>query len=280
MGDTVVVDPLVDRKRPSSIFSVQEQSSDLPALKQPKFSHTDTEFHPCLPAYNAFVLLLGGPGSGKTTTLAAMLKSKGYLHKRYNKIWLFNPYPETMNGALPIHPDRQFREFNEENLEHILNAAAEDNLHHLVIFDDMLAELHRNDRMFSRFVWNRRNIAGSKSKREKHEKSGSITVFVTAQNLRRIPACFRDCVTEIMAFKVDGRTLEALNEEFLSDIDPVVTARIRDLCWRGPHDFMYIKRKRQKNGFYKICHNFNPLVIEQIKTSSKNRLDDSSLDEA
>lgn len=264
--DVTVVDPTVKDKY---LFTIQEKPTDLPPLKRAKFSHTDTEFHPNLPAYNSFCLFLGPPGSRKTSTITGMLLTDGVLKKKYNKIWLFNPFPESMNGVLPIHPDRQFREFTLDNLQHILDTASEDNLHHLVIFDDVLGQIERNNKEFQKFVWNRRNISGDKSDRKKDEKSGSITIFVTAQNLRRMPALFRDCVTEIFAWKVDGRTLTGLNEEFLCDMDPVLRAKIRDICWKEPHDFMYIKRKRGPRGFYRVFHNFNELDIGEIHDDLK-----------
>jgi hypothetical protein len=260
----------LDEDQKKGRFAISEKKAKLPEIQIPRIHTNDREFHPCLPAYNAFVLLLGGPKSGKTSTTIGMLKTKGLLHKRYHKIWYFNPNPHTMAGKLPLHPDRQFTEYNAENLETIENEAAHDGLNHFVWFDDMLGEMKKNDSHMKRFAWNRRHISGSLMKPEDKKKlkgPGSVTVFMTAQRLRDFPASFRDCVTEVMCWRVDGRTLEAFNEEFLEGMNPVLRAKLVDRCWREPHDFIYVKREKDKHGRPRVFHNFDPIEIEEISAS-------------
>jgi len=93
-------------------------------------------------------LIVGKPGSGKTSMLYSFMKSKKLLAKVYDKIYLFQPEQSraSMKDKLldQLPDDQKFDELTADNLEYIKDNLDEDE-NIAILFDDMGAYLKNKE---------------------------------------------------------------------------------------------------------------------------------------
>jgi len=130
----------------------------------------DKKLHPKLEEYeltkflnsHSTNLIVGKPGSGKTSMIYSFMKSKKLLSKVYDKIYLFQPEQsrQSMKDKLfdQLPDEQKFDELNVDNLEYIKDNLDEDE-NVAILFDDMGAYLKNNDtrKLLKELIMNRRH---------------------------------------------------------------------------------------------------------------------------
>ena len=195
-------------------------------------------------------LLIGRPGSGKTSLLFSLFENKEILRKVYHKIYVFQPSPSRSSmkndifGKLPS--DQLFNELNFENLDLVMDEIeATSDLNIAIIFDDVGASLKNFDTMnlMKKLIFNRRHLHTS--------------VFFLVQTYYSIPKDIRKLFSNIFVFRVNKNELATIFDEIVEDKDMVdIAPQISKLIYDKPYNFMFINTDSQR-----IFKNFDELII-------------------
>ena len=90
-------------------------------------------------------LFIGKPGSGKTSLVVSLFKSKDVFHKVFHNIYLFQPSQSraSMEDDIFESIPNKYDELNYENLEEVINQIKDEDPKYCncIIFDDQTAYL-------------------------------------------------------------------------------------------------------------------------------------------
>lgn len=229
-----------------------------PKIDNVEFS-VDQKLHPKLDKYELtstlnksnFTLVLGKPGSGKTSLITGMLKSRKLLKKVYNHIYLFCPKNsrESIKGSFwekKLPEDQLIDNLDFENLKNVYDNIREyssEKESTLLILDDVQANLKNRDvqRLFLNMVANRRHLR--------------LSVFLLCQNYTSIPKPVRLNLTNLFVFKVSKPQLINIFEEQLECMKENFDEIMRNV-YDDPHDFLFIDTLSQR-----LFYNFNLELI-------------------
>jgi GTPase SAR1 family protein len=230
-------------------------------MEKVEFS-VDHRLHPKLEKYEVmsllnksnFTLVLGKPGSGKSSLVTSMLKNKKLLKKVYNHIFFFCP----KNSRLSIKGDFWGKSLPEDQIcdtldYESLNSVydrirdyAEEGENSLIIFDDVQAHLKQKDvqRLFLNMVANRRHLR--------------LSLFLLCQNYTTIPKQVRLNLTNLFVFKVSKAQLATIFQEQLECMHESFEEIVRNV-YNEPHDFLFLDVPTQR-----LFYNFdNELILNE-----------------
>jgi len=152
-----------------------------------------------------FMLIVGKPGSGKTTLIKEMLINE--LSGKFHYILVFSPSSREYYDI--ISSEQTFTEFNEEVIRKAINmmylAPIKEHKKILFIVDDAIADIksnEKNQQIISLF-FNRRHLVDN----------GTISLLITTQKYTMVPARFRSCITDIRFFGISPFDVEKIYEE-------------------------------------------------------------------
>jgi len=189
------------------------------------------------------MLLVGAPGSGKTSFLVSILNQKGanrVYRKVFRNIMVVSPSISSLpEGLLEGIPDNQlFTDFSDE-LTEMIDAnnetyleKPEKNYSQLLILDDVAAllKLKANVVFLNKMFFNRR-----------HKR---LSIILTSQYIYQIPKSVRANVSDIVMFKPTVSEIETIRKEFV----PMKKDKFMDFLkfvFRDPHDTLYINDRRE-----------------------------------
>jgi len=178
-----------------------------------------------------FMVLIGKPGSGKSTIIEEMLLNTQLLNNKFDHILVHSPYPlknieciEGENYFNKLDFEFLFNTFNELNNRKEIDKY----VNMLLIFDDMVATIKENkqNQLFLQLFYNRRHLI----------KNGCISVMLTTQKFLVIPSAIRPCINIIVLFQINASELTALKQDIVSWIDfKKISQKITN-----SFDFLYI----------------------------------------
>lgn len=219
---------------------IQHKKPDLPICKmkcdEPLAEHLNnyelTKFMNC----HSINLLIGKPGSGKTSLLYSFFKAGGkrkIFKKVFHNIYLF--MPNASRGSLKdnifdvLPDDKKYNELTADNLEDVMARikASDPDENNVIIFDDMGSHLKNADtrRMFKELVYNRRHL--------------HVSIFFLVQSWLSIEKDLRKLFTNIICFKVSKSEMQNLFEEVIEQKKDHLL-EIMKLVYDKPHQFMFI----------------------------------------
>jgi len=206
-----------------------------------------------LNCYN-FSVLIGKPGSGKTSLLISMLEGKKknkVFRKCFNNILLVMP-PSSIhsmkNNIFKKHDeDKMYDELSISTINDIYNKLltySEDNENTLLIMDDVGASLKNNDiqKTLKTIIYNRRHL--------------KVTIIMLCQSYLSIVKEIRKLITNIFMFK-PSKT-EMIN--FMEELFECKKDAALDLLslYEDKHDYLMLNVDSQK-----IYHMFDEVIIEE-----------------
>jgi len=212
----------------------------------------DTDLHPKLNKYeltsylnrHSTNLLIGSPGSGKSSLMWAMLKDKKLLNRVYHNIFLFQPShsrSSIKNDIFKKHDkDKMFDELTYDNLDEVIKrikgTPAEEN--NVIIFDDMASYLKNKEtlKLFKELIFNRRHLHTS--------------IYFLNQTFYSVPKELRRLFSNMFIFKVSKDEMknifdENVEDEFVKNLMP----EISKVVYSKPFSYLFINTDNQK--FYK-----------------------------
>jgi hypothetical protein len=192
-------------------------------------------------------LILGKPGSGKTSILYSLFKSKKLLKGTYDKVFLFRP---TLSGASmkddifeKLPQGQRYHELNYENLLNMVENLDEGN--NCLIFDDMTAYLKNNDirKLLQEIIYNRRHM--------------HISIYFLCQTWHSIHKDIRRLFNNLIVFKTSKNELETIFQELIAGYKDK-TDEIYLFTFDKPHNYLFINVDSQR--FYK---DFDEIIFEK-----------------
>lgn len=199
-------------------------------------------------------LLIGRPGSGKTSLLYSFFKSKHIMRKVFHSIYLFQPSHSRTSMKDPIFDklpeDQKYDEMNYENLENVItrikNADKKEN--NCIIFDDMTAYLKNGDtlQLLKELIFNRRHY--------------HCSIFFLVQTWYSVPKDIRKLFSNIFVFKVNKNELENIFEESVEQKKDIAMD-VAKVVFREPYQYLFINTDSQR-----LFKNFDEIIIQNETT--------------
>lgn len=225
---------------------------------------------PPLPKKSFAMLIIGQPGSGKSTLWNSMLLSHPtkkkpdiprFYYRYFDHIYLISPSQVSLPlKKLNLNEDRMFNQYSDELLEDILQEERDgENLNNLIILDDCVRDLKFESKTLCRCILNRRHTTQNN---DQDGKAG-LSIIITAQKYRGgVPLYLRLNMSQVILFRTENATeLKSIKDELLGDLSKTQQDELLKLCWEKPHDFLFIDAfKQKKDRYYK---NFNKVVIPE-----------------
>jgi hypothetical protein len=155
-----------------------------------KFKFNCDEIDPSVPAplpqnLNHFMLIVGKPGSSKTTLLLNLMCKRGKMYnKKFDKVYLFSPSLGTIDDCPfeELPEDQKFEELSYDLLEAVLEEIKDSGEKVLFIMDDVVNDMKKEfhlEKLLCKVLMNRRHQCGS---------GGSLSVWITTQVYNKVPA--------------------------------------------------------------------------------------------
>jgi len=214
---------------------------------------------------NFMYSFIGGPGSGKTTSVISLLTSKKKCKKTglkcsyrgiFDKIFLYT-------GSRGTLPKEEFLDkLNDERIHDNLETLHDDidsikgtGEKVLFIIDDLVADL--NNKKYQptllNLAYNRRHLSST-------EESGGCSIIIISQKLNKIPLQLRVVSDGVFFWNWSNkRENDALFNDYCSSLDRnKFDEIIKYISKQGnKHNFLYIKVPEQQ--YFK---NFNKLILD------------------
>lgn len=225
--------------------SITIQENEKPELKTCEMN-CDSGLHKKLDKYelsrflncHSTNLLIGRPGSGKTSLLYSLFKSKELFKKVFHSVFLFQPshsrasMKDKLFDQLPA--SQLYDELNYDNLSNVMDTIKEEDgkFNNCIIFDDMTAYLKNKDtfKLFKELVMNRRHLHTS--------------IFFLVQTYHSIPKEIRRLFSNLFVFRVSKNELETIFEELVEKHKDSVL-QISKLVFDKPYNFLYLNTETQ-----------------------------------
>jgi hypothetical protein len=214
----------------------------------------DEKLHPKLDKYDltsflnnhSTTLMVGRPGSGKTSILYSFFQSRDIMRNVFDKIFLMQPESsrQSMRDKLfdKIPDEQKYNELNLENLMDIENNLSEYN--NVIIFDDMGSYLRNADirKKLKELVFNRRHI--------------HLSIIFLVQTYLSIEPDIRKLFNNLFIFKTSKKEMETIFDETV-ELNKDYILPIMKLVYDKPHQYLFINTDSQR-----LFKGFDEILIE------------------
>jgi hypothetical protein len=218
---------------------------------------------PNVPNRNGFITLFSGaPGSGKSSLLLSMLKSKAVFKKQFKHIFYF--VPEASYMSVVNHP---LTDKDNTLIFHELDAEALDATHDYLIAlrkfnDEMDRPQEHSLLIIDDFANDLKNIEVERALKKILVKSRHLMVAtaITLQGYIMAPLSIRKLASNIILFKPQNQAeWKALIEEHLSGLEKKDTDQLFKYAFDEPYAHLDIDTKKPAREMF--SKNFNQLTL-------------------
>ena len=206
---------------------------------------------------NHFLLIVGKPGSSKTTLLMNLIAKRGKMYnKKYDRIYLFSPSLCTIDDCPfeDLPEDQKYEELSEAILEGVLEEIRDSGEKVLFIMDDVVNDMKKEvrlERLLSKVLMNRRHQCGS---------GGSLSVWITTQVYNKVPLPVRKCASHLILYETKNRKeLDSMYDEVIVGLTKPEWYQLLKYVWSKKFNFLYLDTGNAFNKMYHKC--FNPLEL-------------------
>ncbi len=216
---------------------------------------TTKKIYPPFKNCSFFYIIIGKPGSGKTTFLFSLLTTKGK-NSIYRKVFKNIIYvcPKNSRDSIKNNPladldsECLFDTLNDNvrnkiiDNKSIYDETPEKNYNQLLIIDDCTAILKNNNvaQMLNELAMNRRHL--------------NLSIVLLVQYIVSAPACLRSQYSGIIIFKPPKKDYERINQEFLN-MKKNDMIGFFDFVFQNKHDQLFIDTDNE--AFYKNLQKIN-----------------------
>jgi len=214
---------------------------------------------------SSFLYLISGPsGSGKSNLLVNLLttsgKSKcGKNMKSYkgmfDHIIMVSPSAHTIQNKLmdTIPSEQRYDSLTPEvfeKVEELTENAVEEDIHTLVVLDDVSSELRKKD------------VENELNKLVKNRRHFNVSFIIISHKITDYGTSLRNNANLIFIFRPKSkREYDMITTEFM--MRPANECKeILDHIYQGKHDFMLIDQSLRRSSQFEFFRNFDRLLIE------------------
>ena len=230
-----------------------------------KFDFNCDEIDPTVPKplpqnLNHFMLIVGKPGSSKTTLLLNMVCKRGKMYnKKFDKVFLFSPSLGTIDDCpfegLP--DDQMYEELSEDILTGALEQISGNGEKVLFIMDDVVNDMKKEarlEKLLCKVLMNRRHVCGA---------GGSLSVWITTQVYNKVPAPVRKCASHLILYETKNRMeLDSLFNEVIVGMTKMEWYQLCKYVWDKRYNFMFLDTTKSFNHMYHKLFNQLHLTTE------------------
>jgi hypothetical protein len=199
--------------------------------------------------FNMSLMIVGGPGSGKTNMIQNLINRKQFYYRRFEKVYIFSPSLKTIKKKIKLPAENMMSKFDLARLEEIIAEEKESDNNILVILDDCVNDLIRNMTPVLTMLYNRRHIGKG------------LSCIITTQKYNKLPAEYRAVMSHIAFFNGSAKKeLSYLYDEYVNMEKKLFDQVVRTV-FDGPHQFLYmdINKPEFDSKYYK---NFSKIIFK------------------
>ena len=206
---------------------------------------------------NHFMLIVGKPGSSKTTLLLNLMCKRGKMYnKKFDKVYLFSPSLGTIDDCPfeELPDDQKYEELSYEILHGVLQEIKDSGEKVLFIMDDVVNDMKKEyhlEKLLCKVLMNRRHQCGA---------GGSLSVWITTQVYNKVPAPVRKCVSQLVMYETKNRMeLDSLYNEVIVGLKKEEWYQLLKYVWDKKFNFLFLDSTKPFNQMYH--KNFNNLHL-------------------
>jgi hypothetical protein len=211
--------------------------------KKPNLKHIqmtcDSGIHPKLKKYeltnflncHQTTMLLGAPGSGKSSLIGSFFCSEELLNQTYNNLYLFAPQNSinSMKDNIFESIKNQYDELTYENLNEVVNKIKEEDGKYCnaIIMDDQGAYLKNKEtrKLLKELIFNRRHLRTS--------------IYFLCQTYLSVDREIRKLFSNLFIFKVSKKELELVFDEHIEQEKDLILP-ISKFVFNEKYNFLFI----------------------------------------
>ena len=185
------------------------------------------------------MLVIGAPGSGKTSLATSLLLKNGAYHRVFDRIHVVQPSNSRASYAKDpwAKHRRVYDDLTPELLERVLGEAkslAADDKHSLLFIDDFAYTLkdRKIERLLRECFFNARHA--------------HLSTIIVSQTLRSVPDKLRKSASHVILFSPANRVEAKIAAEELLFLDTATAATLFEQAFKEQFDFMLIDTQRRR----------------------------------
>ena len=185
------------------------------------------------------MMIVGAPGSGKTSLATSLLLKGGAYYRVFDRIWVIQPSNSRASYAKDPWKNhrRVFDELTTDVLEQVLREAkqlAEDDKHTLLFIDDQAFQLKNKhiERLLREIYFNARHL--------------HLSSVIVSQTLRQLPINLRKTASHLLTFVPANRVEAKINADEFLFLDTTTAATLYEQAFKKRFDHMLIDTMRRK----------------------------------
>lgn len=180
---------------------------------------------------NFLYMMVGPPGSSKTTMIMHLLLNRDCFKRRFDEVHFYSPSLSTIDVPLP--EERLHRgDLDVAEVEKTMKSVKQGD-RALFIFDDCVASLPPGGkaiRPFIKMCYNRRHLTG---------KNAGIAIIIVSQKLTGIPRQLRAAADGIFYWRTaNKKEIATFFDEYVS-MDLEDFHRMLDFAWSDKYSFLF-----------------------------------------
>lgn len=195
-----------------------------------------------LPLYHSFLIISGGPSSGKTNLWMNMIFNKHIYRGKFHFVDVFSPSLKTIDKKIEItngglYPDFSLELLNEviERQKQMNDVEDEEDKECLLILDDVVAKMKKNMDELISLAFNRRHL--------------HVTLLIITQKYNKVPKELRCVASHLALFKAAKSDMKDVFEEW-SNLSRPAFDHICDEVYDKPHEFLFIRQDQPEKRKY------------------------------
>jgi len=237
-------------------MSFQIQKNKAPKLK-PVAMRCDGGIHPKLDEYeltkflncHQTTMVVGRPGSGKSSLIGSFFGSKELLKHSYHNLYLFAPANSiaSMKDNIFESIKNQYDELTYDNLDEVVNKIKEEDGKYCnaIIMDDQGAYLKNKEtrKLLKMIIFNRRHLRTS--------------IYFLCQTYLSVDREIRKLFSNLFIFKVSKKELELVFDEHIEEAKDLILP-LSKFVFDEKYNFLFINVDSGR-----LFRNFDEILIDE-----------------